>query len=140
MHMVDQEPGPPQLSRFQLRRDGREVLVNGTAVQIGRRAFDILSVLVQARGELVTKDEILSRVWCEAIVEENALQAQISALRKALGEHRKYIKTVPGRGYQFSGDATVVEGAKGVVSDGGPMSAETETRARSLTNLPVPSS
>src|SRR4029077_19776781 len=88
----------------------------------------------------VTKDEILSRVWCEAIVEENALQAQISALRKALGEHIKYTKTVPGRGYQFSGDATVVEGAKGAFSYGGPMSGEMETRARSLTNLAAPSS
>jgi predicted ATPase/DNA-binding winged helix-turn-helix (wHTH) protein len=114
--------------------------VNGTAVQIGRRAFDILSVLVQARGELVTKDEILSRVWCEAIVEENALQAQISALRKALGEHRNHIKTVPGRGYQFSGDATVVEGAKGAFSHDGSMAAEMETRARPATNLAAPTS
>src|SRR5882672_5862392 len=118
MHTVYQDPGPLQSSRLQLRPLGREVLVNGMAVKIGRRAFDILSVLVQARGELVTKDEILSRVWCEAIVEENALQAQISALRKALGEHRNHIKTVPGRGYQFSGDATVVEGATGALSQG----------------------
>jgi predicted ATPase/DNA-binding winged helix-turn-helix (wHTH) protein len=140
MHMVDQDPGPLPSSRLQLLPQGREVLVNGTAVQIGRRAFDILSVLVQARGKLVTKDEILSRVWCEAIVEENALQAQISALRKALGEHRKYIKTVPGRGYQFSGDATLVEGAKGAFSHAGPMSAEMGPRARSLTNLPAPTS
>ena len=130
MRMID-DPAPLHPSRVQPLPHGRELLVNGTPVQIGGRAFDILSVLVEARGELVTKDELLSRVWSENVVEESALQAQISGLRKALGEHRKHIKTVAGRGYQFSGDVSVVESTS---------AAETELRARSLTNLPAPTS
>ncbi|HLZ07422.1 MAG TPA: winged helix-turn-helix domain-containing protein, partial [Chloroflexota bacterium] len=58
-------------------------------------------VLTEARGALVTKDEILSRVWPDTVVEENNLVVQISALRKALGEDRNFIRTVSGRGYRF---------------------------------------
>lgn len=66
----------------------RELRVNGSAVHLGGRAFDLLMVLVEGRGRLVTKDEILGRVWSGLIVEENTLQVQMSALRKALGADR----------------------------------------------------
>jgi TolB-like protein len=52
-------------------------------------------------GGLVTKDEFLRRVWPDTVVEENNLVVQISALRKALGEDRDFIRTVSGRGYRF---------------------------------------
>jgi hypothetical protein len=58
-------------------------------------------VLIEARGALVTKDEFLSRVWPDTVVEENNLVVQISALRRALGEDRDFIRTVSGRGYRF---------------------------------------
>ena len=61
-------------------------------------------VLTEARGALVTKDEILSRVWPDTVVEENNLVVQISTLRKALGEDRDFIRTVSGRGYRFVGE------------------------------------
>src|SRR3954452_1244094 len=62
----------------------RELRVDGTAAQLGSRAFDLLMVLVERLGKVVTKNEILSAVWPGRIVEENTLQAQMSALRKAL--------------------------------------------------------
>jgi TolB-like protein len=68
--------------------------------------MDVLIALVNARGELVSKDDLLSRVWPNTIVEENNLQFQISTLRKALGEDRDLIKTVTGRGYRFLGEVT----------------------------------
>jgi len=52
-------------------------------------------------AKLVTKDELLSRVWPETIVEENTLQFQISTIRKVLGKDRDFIKTISGRGYRF---------------------------------------
>src|SRR5262245_40431459 len=116
MHMVEKDQRPLRSGRLQLLPRAREVRVDGVSIPIGRRAFDILSVLVEARGELVTKEELLTRVWCGGSVEENALQAQISALRKALGSQREHVRTIAGRGYQFSGEATVVGEAQATVS------------------------
>ena len=81
----------------------RQLFADGTPVELGTRAFDVLMVLIAARGKLVTKDELLDRVWPGTFVEENNIHAQISALRKALGEHRDLILTVPVRGYLFTG-------------------------------------
>ncbi|MGY4495174.1 response regulator [Pseudomonas sp. TE3610] len=83
----------------------REIHQGGVPVKVGSRAFDILEVLVAAQGQLVSKDELLARVWPGAVVEENNLQVHISALRKALGEARERIRTVPGRGYRLVLDA-----------------------------------
>ncbi|MGQ0584007.1 MAG: ATP-binding protein [Reyranella sp.] len=81
--------------------DRRELLVDGTAVPLGARAFDVARLLVEAQGKLVTKDEIMRRVWPGTIVEENSLQVAMSSLRKALGARRGAIRTVSGRGYQI---------------------------------------
>ena len=63
-----------------------------------------------AKGELVTKDEILSRVWSGRVVEENTLQVQVSALRKALGEDGDFLMTLSGSGYRFVADITTDAG------------------------------
>ncbi|HEY0287472.1 MAG TPA: winged helix-turn-helix domain-containing protein [Pseudomonas sp.] len=81
----------------------REVFKHGTALRVGTRAFDILELLIRSHGRLVTKDEILQRVWPQTVVEENNLQVHISALRKALGSDRDLIRTIPGRGYVLLG-------------------------------------
>ena len=94
-------PATAQFGRFLLDSHRRELLADGVPVPIGGRALDVLVVLIEARGGLVTKDDLLSRVWPGTIVEENALQFQISALRKALGPDRDFIKTISGRGYRF---------------------------------------
>src|ERR1700682_6389455 len=62
----------------------RELRAHGVPVPIGNRAFEIISVLVQAAGKLVSKDDLMGRVW-GSIVEENTIQVHISAIRKALG-------------------------------------------------------
>ncbi len=72
---------------------------DGVPLPLGTRAFDLLLALVERRGELVTKNELLEAVWPGTFVEENNLQAQVSAIRKVLG--RDAIATVPGRGYQL---------------------------------------
>ena len=79
-------------------RTRRELRTNGVPVPLGGRAFDIVEVLAQSAGELVTKDEIFRRVWSGAIVEESTLQVHISAIRKALGPDRGMLKTERRRG------------------------------------------
>jgi DNA-binding winged helix-turn-helix (wHTH) protein len=84
-----------------------ELRILGSAVPIGGRAFEILEVLAQSAGELVTKDELMNRVWPGAVVVENTLQVHAAAVRKALGSHRALLKTESGRGYRLLGSWTV---------------------------------
>jgi DNA-binding winged helix-turn-helix (wHTH) protein len=79
----------------------RLLLRDGVQVDIGTRAFDVLWVLVQADGELVSKDQLLDTVWSRVVVEENNLQAQMSAIRRALGADRGMIRTEFGLGYRL---------------------------------------
>src|ERR1700741_4370694 len=104
MKLADKAMGAVEFGRFQLLPHRRELRADGVTVELGSRAFDVLMVLAEARGDLVTKDEILSRVWPDTVVEENNLVVQISTLRKALGEDRDFIRTVSGRGYRFVGE------------------------------------
>jgi predicted ATPase/DNA-binding winged helix-turn-helix (wHTH) protein len=85
----------------------RELRVLGFPVPIGGRAFDIIEVLAQSAGELVTKDELMNRVWPGAIVMENTLQVHAAAVRKALGPYRGLLKTESRRGYRLLGDWSV---------------------------------
>lgn len=84
---------------FALDRRGRKLLRDGVAILLGGRAFDVLSVLAVADGGIVDKDTLLDRVWSGLTVEENNIQVQVSALRKAIGD--AWIITVPGRGYRL---------------------------------------
>ena len=89
---------------FRLDPRGRTLSRDGVDVALGARSLDILCMLTAARGNLVTKDELMARVWPGLAVEDNTIQVHVSALRKALGEDasgRRYILTVPGRGYRF---------------------------------------
>ena len=71
---------------------------------LGKRALNIISVLAEAKGEIVTKDELLEAVWPGVIVEENALQVHVVALRKALGPEADRLRTIRGVGYQLHVD------------------------------------
>jgi predicted ATPase/DNA-binding winged helix-turn-helix (wHTH) protein len=101
-----------RFGRFELQPDKRRLLAAGTPVDVGSRAFDLLVMLVERDGHLVTKDELLERVWPKVIVEENTLQAQVSALRKILGPDA--IATISGQGYRFALELTFA-GAESVV-------------------------
>jgi len=83
----------------------RRLLFRGEElVQLPAKALDALVVLIEHRGEVVTKDELMKAVWPDAFVEEGNLSQSIHVLRKALGEsveEHRYIVTVPGRGYRF---------------------------------------
>ena len=83
----------------EVRPGQRQVLIDKRPTALGARAFDVLMVLLENQDRLVTKEELLDRVWPgEAVIEHN-LAVQVSALRGLLG--RESIATVPGRGYRF---------------------------------------
>jgi predicted ATPase/DNA-binding winged helix-turn-helix (wHTH) protein len=79
----------------------RQLVVDGAPTPVGTRAYEIAFLLVEAKGKLVSKDEIMRRVWPATIVEENNIQVAVSALRKALGRHAAAIRTIAGRGYRL---------------------------------------
>ena len=89
-----------RLGRFELLAAERVLLHEGAPVALGPRAYDVLLALVERRGQLITKNELMEAVWPGVFVEENNLQAQVSAIRKVLG--RDAIATIPGRGYQLT--------------------------------------
>ena len=85
---------------------------------IGSRALDVLGVLVERPGDLVSRDEIMSAVWPETVVEDSNLAVQIRALRRVLDQGRaegSCIQTVAGRGYRLV--ATVTRRAADVGSN-----------------------
>ena len=90
---------------FRIDAGERLLLRDGEIVQLTQKAFDVLFLLVEGSGRIVTKEELMSQVWPDAFVEEGNLSQNIYTLRKLLGETPAgddYIKTVPRRGYRFA--------------------------------------
>lgn len=85
---------------FEVRPATRQLWVDGAEAAAGSRAFDLLMLLIAHRDRVLTREEILDKVWPGLVVEENNLSVQISALRRLLGAD--VIATVTGRGYQFT--------------------------------------
>jgi DNA-binding winged helix-turn-helix (wHTH) protein len=90
-----------EFGRFRVLLRRRQLLSDGVPVELGTRAFDLLLALLDADGSLVTKEELMSRVWPRVVVSEENIRLQVSVLRKALGADREVIHTEFGRGYRF---------------------------------------
>jgi predicted ATPase/DNA-binding winged helix-turn-helix (wHTH) protein len=93
------------LARVVLRRDGREVKVEP-------QVFDVLAYLVQHRGAVVRKEQLLDDVWRSRFVSESALTTRIKGVRQAVGDdgsRQSVIRTVHGKGYEFVAPVEVVD-------------------------------
>src|SRR5258706_10725714 len=88
-----------RIGAFELYPSERMLCTAGKPVDVGARAFDLLLVLAEHQGRLVTKTVLLDRVWPRLVVDENNLPAQIASLRRVLGAGA--IRTVPGFGYRL---------------------------------------
>ena len=89
---------------FTLDVQERRLQRSADAVRLAPKAFDVLVALLQHSGRLVSKDELLARVWPDSFVEEGILTVHVSALRRTLGDETQpsnYIETVPRSGYRF---------------------------------------
>src|SRR5207247_11466154 len=101
---------------FELDETRRLLLKDGRTVALNSKTFDLLLALVERRGEIVTRDELLDKVWPDQFVEEGNLTVQVSTLRKIFGERtgeHRFVATVPGKGYSFV--AELNDGANGEV-------------------------
>jgi DNA-binding winged helix-turn-helix (wHTH) protein/TolB-like protein len=93
-----------EFGRFRLDPAERLLLEEGRPVPLTPKAFEILLALIENNGKLLSKDDLMKRIWPDSFVEEANLTVNISALRKALGETsdgQGYIVTVPKHGYRF---------------------------------------
>ena len=102
--MGQQDNRSYEFGRFRLNVAERVLLREGELVPLTPKVFDILLTLVENSGQVVSKDDLMKRVWPNTFVEEGNLTQNISLLRKALGETPggvQFIETVPRRGYRF---------------------------------------
>jgi DNA-binding winged helix-turn-helix (wHTH) protein len=89
---------------FRLIPEQQLLLEDGEPVNVGARGLELLRVLVEHSGKVVSKDELIACIWPDTCVSESNLKVQIAGLRRALGEGRRgerYVATVNGRGYRF---------------------------------------
>jgi len=115
-----------EFGSFRLNPADHSLLSAGKPVPLTPKSFEILVMLVERKGSLVTKDELMKRIWPDSFVEEANLTVNVSALRKALGdttEHQQYIETVPKLGYRFIAPVSTVSTGISIV----PTQASTTT-------------
>src|ERR1700720_4816731 len=137
MDLTSETPAMIEFGHFRVVPRRRELLADDRPIHLGGRSFDVLMRLMEGQGACVAKDTLMERVWPNRIVEENSLHFQISALRDALGADRELIRTISGRGYQFTGEIRTIAAsphARAVAKTAVPASAP----PRLATNLPEP--
>ena len=101
---ADVAPADVSFGRFRLLPKQLLLLEGDKPVCLGSRALEILIALLERRGELVTKQDLMARVWPNVFVEPANLTVHMSALRRALRDGRdghRFIVNIPGRGYCF---------------------------------------
>lgn len=126
---------PLRFGRFELQPNERRLLADGEDVPLGGRAFDLLLALAERPGRLVSKRALMDLVWPGLVVQDNNLAAQMSALRKALGE--QVIVTIPGRGYRFVAPLVAAGGAPADAATAPAAAGATDPSARLPTRLPA---
>lgn len=102
--MTASQRGIFEFDDFRMDAGKRLLLRKGEIVPLTPKVFDTLLYLVENRGKIIEKDDLMRAIWPDTVVEENNLNQNISMLRRVLGENRgenRYIATVPGKGYRF---------------------------------------
>jgi Tol biopolymer transport system component/DNA-binding winged helix-turn-helix (wHTH) protein len=118
---------------FRIDPSHRLLLRENQPVPLQPKAFEILLVLVENSEKVVSKDDLMKAVWPDTFVEESNLTQHIFVLRKTLGdavEEKRYIVTVPGRGYQFAGNVRVVDDEKRPAGEEDTLVVERHTRSQ----------
>ena len=133
-----------RFAEFTLSPSTRLLLKGDVEIPLIPRYFDLLVLLIERRGEVVTRDEIFDEVWSDVIVSDGALTQAIRILRKSLGDRAKdprFIRTVSRHGYRFvfeeltseasPGNGEMLTAALATLRDAAPPSNdEDETRLR----------
>ena len=117
---------------FRLDRAAYRLLDGDRAIELSPKAIDLLLLLVEHAGSLVTKDEILKAVWPDVAVTDNALTQVVSDLRHALGDSSsapRYVETVPRRGYRFVAPVETAPAGDSTQADAAPAASRPKTIA-----------
>src|ERR1700754_1852223 len=125
---------------FVLNPTQRVLLRGDRPVRLGSRAREILICLVERAGTVVSKNELIRRVWPETVVEEGTLRVHIASLRKILGEGRaqtRYVENVTGHGYRFVATVTRSAATAGTQVESGVSVVTAPTDAVSAALGPV---
>ena len=120
--------GQYEFGAYRLDAQSRMLFREGDHVVLPPKVTELLLALVQAAGRVLTREELLQRLWPDTVVEEGSLTSHISMLRKALGEGpdgQNFIETLPKRGYRF---VASVKRAVSQALDGGVDRAMLEDR------------
>ena len=133
-----------EFNGFRLEVAQQRLLYDGQPVPLKPKILDLLLYLVERRGELVVKEDLMREVWADTIVEENNITVSMSILRKTLGDQdkRQFIETVPRRGYRFLPAVTEIsDGLPPVAVVAPPRTANVfeDEPIDSLAVLPTPS-
>lgn len=131
-----------EFNGFRLEEAQRRLLYQGQPVPIKPKTLDLLLFLIEMRGQLVVKDDLMREVWADAIVEENNITVTMSILRKTLGDRvpEQFIETVPRRGYRFVAEVTEISDTPVAGERSGDVSAvEPEESIDSLAVIPMES-
>jgi Tol biopolymer transport system component/DNA-binding winged helix-turn-helix (wHTH) protein len=109
--MPNQVNGLYEFGSFRLNSANRLLSRAGETVTLAPKTLDLLLLLVEGEGRVLTKRELMNALWADTFVEEASLSYQIAALRKALGKDGdEWIETVPKHGYRFTATVTKVTG------------------------------
>ena len=105
---------------FRIDPTERVLRRNGDIVSLTPKVFEMLLALVESRGRVVQKEELLDRLWPDVFVEEANLNVNMSILRRVLGGERKhqYIETISKRGYRFVASVRELEKPRAGVGTG----------------------
>jgi TolB-like protein/DNA-binding winged helix-turn-helix (wHTH) protein/Tfp pilus assembly protein PilF len=113
---------------FRLDAKNRVLRLGDKPIALTPKAFEVLLLLIQHSGRLVSKDELMRTIWPDSFVEESNLTQTVFMLRKALGEtpEQRYILTIQGRGYRFADEVKEVSGSVGLAPDTATLPPRTE--------------
>lgn len=127
-----------EFNGFRLEGIQRRLLYQGQPVPLKGKILDLLLFLVEMRGQLVVKDDLMKNIWPDAIVEENNITVSMSILRKTLGENRsrpKFIETIPRQGYRFIAEVTEVSPERPAIRDVREIPAKTALQEEPIDSL-----
>jgi DNA-binding winged helix-turn-helix (wHTH) protein/tetratricopeptide (TPR) repeat protein len=125
---------------FRLEAGQRRLLFQGQPVPLKPKILDLLLFLVEMRGQLVVKEDLMRVIWPDSIVEENNITVSMSILRKTLGDDQithQFIETVPRRGYRFLAEVTEVIPEKPPATAPRRPEAQTESQDETIDSLAV---
>lgn len=121
IEMIEKPPARVRFGPFEADLHTHELWKYGTKIRLVGQPFEVLAILLRKPGELVTRDELRSRLWADDtyVDFDHGLNAAVNKLRDTLSdsaESPRYVETLPRRGYRFIGQVTSVNGGEAPVA------------------------